>query len=137
MKFQRTDLIQRVRAEIDRRVQAAEQANEKAARKAEQSLKEYVARTEGAWQTFADRINAALTDGRPVTSQDAPAALKDGWIDRVQLRPADYWATPAPREADTAALATLLDLLEAATDDEVTTSSLERMGFRTAQLFRR
>ncbi|TDC33123.1 hypothetical protein [Micromonospora sp. KC213] len=137
MKFQRTDLIKRVQAEIGRRILAAEEANTKAREKTERERQEYVDRTADEWRTFVGNINAALDAGRPVTSEDCPKVLKDGWMDRVQLRPAERWEPPTERVPDTAALTTLLDLLEAATDDEVTTSSLERMGFRTAQLFRR
>lgn len=137
MKFQRTDLIKRVEAEIGRRILAAQEANTKAQAKAEKDRREYLDRTTTAWTAFAENITAAVKAGRPVTTDDCPTGLKDGWMDRVPLRRPDSF-TPAPdREPDTAALDTLLDLLKAATDDEVTTSSLERMGFRTAQLFRR
>ncbi|MGW3888910.1 hypothetical protein ACWD69_09485 [Micromonospora chokoriensis] len=137
MKFQRTDLIKRVQAEIGRRMLAATEANTKAHEKAARRRQEYIDGTAEAWQEFADNINAALAAGRPLTSDDAPRVLKNGWMDKVQLHPASQWEPPADRVPDTDALNTLLDLLEAATDEVVSTSALESMGFRTANLFRR
>lgn len=137
MRFARHDLIRRVRDEIQRRTEVTAQTNAESAERAARTRNEYVTRTSEDWKRFADRIQTAVGEGRPVTSEDVPEQLRDGWGDRLIVNRADYWAPPTPRVPDIAALSALLALLEAATDDEISTGSLERSGFRVGALFRR
>lgn len=136
MKFLRADLIKQVKDEIQRRTDAAAKATADAVARTAKSRDEYLASTSDDWLLFAARIEDAVRQGRPVTAEDIPQRLCDGWGDRFLVKRADYWAPPTPHEPDTDALRTLLDLLEAATDDAVSTTSLERSGFRMARLFR-
>lgn len=135
MKFTRTALIDRVKAEIARREQAAADLNTKTAAEHDKKRAEYVERTSDAWSRLATTIRARLRAGRPITGDDIPVELRDGWHggDRI-----DTWRGkgPAVQTANVDALTTLLHLLEATTDEEITTASLERVGFRTADLFR-
>lgn len=135
MKFTRTDLIDRVKAEIARREQAAVDRNAKANAAREERFRQYMDRTSAAWSTFATKIRTRIRRNEPITAQDIPVELRGGWIDSGRV---DVWTDRGAGEItpDVDALHNLLHLLEAATDDEVTTNSLERMGFRTAQLFR-
>jgi hypothetical protein len=135
VKFNRTDLIARVQAEIARREQAAAEANAKAAAEHDKKLTEYVRRTSDAWSRLATTIRARIRAGRPITVDDIPVELRGGWHggDRI-----DTWRSngAAVQTANVDALTTLLHLLEATTEEEITTASLERVGFRTAELFR-
>lgn len=135
MKFQRTDLIVRVKAAIAAKHQAAAARNAKAAAYFATSREEYLAKTGPGWKQLADTIRIRLRTGQPMTAKDIPREVSNG-----RGHGGGYvatWDATEPDEyvPDTAALEQLLVLLEAATDDEITTSSLERMGFRTAQLF--
>ncbi len=136
MRFARTDLIARVKAEILRRTQAADKANAAKWDEHRQAEAKYVAQTGEAWKKLADTIRLRARQGRPITSADIPKDLCDrasndgGWV-RTFRR-----GEPSKVVANTAALENLLLLLEAATDEEITTASLERVGFRVAGLFR-
>lgn len=136
MMFARYDLINRVKDEIARREQAAEEYNAKAVQKYEQRRQEYLDETAAAWRQFADTIRVRQRAGKPIAYEDIPRELRGGFS-RGHVRTwNDEQARPDKKTADVEALKTLLDLLESATDDTVTTASLERMGFRMAQLFR-
>ena len=135
MKFQRLDLIVRVKDAIGARQAAAADRNAKAAAEYEEQLAKYLGDTYDAWKQLADTIRLRLRTGKPITNTDIPRELKGGW----SAGHVETWNTkaPEPRTADTTVLEQLLVLLEAATDDEVTVHALERLGFRTAQLFTR
>lgn len=134
MKFNRTDLITRVEAAITAQQKHAEERTAKALQQHLDRRAEYLNHTRDAWKQFADTIRARLRADKPITRADIPRDLADGryaggyvatWDDKP----------PTTYTADTTALEQLLVLLHAATDDEISTSALERMGFRTAQLF--
>lgn len=133
MKFHRTDLIVRVEAAIAAKKKAADERNAKAAADYEAKLARWIAETSDAWKQLADTIRVRLRAGKPMTAGDIPRRLRDGWSGSHITT----WniSRDAPYVADVAALEQLLVLLSVATDDEVTTSALERMGFRTAALF--
>jgi hypothetical protein len=135
MKFQRTDLIARVKDAIAAKEAYAAERTANAAEAYETSRAEYIQNTRDSWKQLADTIRVRLRTGQPVAATDIPSVLRNGW----RGGHVETWdkATPSTYEADTGPLRQLLVLLEAATDDEITTSSLERMGFRTAQLFAR
>lgn len=135
MKFKRTDLIARVKHVIAERHRAAYDRNVKAAASHEDRRAKYLAETHDAWKQLAENILTALRAGVPMTRDDIPSKLTasraSSYLETWDARTPDLYV------ADTGPLEQLLVLLEAATDDEVSTSSLERMGFRTAQLFSR
>lgn len=135
MKFQRQDLIARVEAAITASRTAATERNTKAAVDYDAKLAAWSAETSDAWKQLADTIRVRLRAGKPMTSADIPKRLRNGWssghIETWDAKP------PTPHVADTAALEQLLLLLRAATDEQVSVASIERMGFRPAQLFAR
>lgn len=133
MKFHRTDLIVRVEAAIAAKKKAADERNAKATADYQAKLARWIAETNDAWKQLADTIRVRLRAGKPMTAGDIPRRLRDGWSNGHITTWND--SPQAPHVADVAALEQLLVLLSAATDDEVTTSALERMGFRTAALF--
>jgi hypothetical protein len=136
VKFQRIDLIGRVKAEIERREQAAADHNTDALAKHEQRRREFLEKTAPAWTALADRIRLRVRKGQPITTDDFPQELRaDGYVRRVCLVTWDD-QPPGERVAEVAELTALLNVLEAATDDEVSTAALERMGFHTSRLFR-
>lgn len=135
MKFPRTVLIDQVKKEIARREQRAVERTAEAAAKREEQLAAHLEKTTPAWGALADTIRVRRRYGKPVTAEDIPAALRgrnssSGYV--------DVWTEPRAETytADTGPLAALLTLLEATDDPEVTTTSIERLGFRTADLFR-
>lgn len=134
MKFTRTALIDRVKAEIDRLEQATTSDNAEVQTKYQERRQQYLDRTGDAWKEFAATIRRRQNKNQPIVPGDIPAVLRDG---RNGGHVA-VWDYPDPKErvAPTGDLGTLLSLLESATDDEISTVSLERMGFRMAQLFR-
>lgn len=134
MKFARTDLIDRVEAEITRRQQHTADRNKKATAHFEKTRREYIDRTSDAWIELATTVRRRVRNSQPVTSTDIPKALRGGYT-TGHIRTFDD-TEPQEWTADTSALETLLDLLKSATDDEISTTHLERMGFRMAQLFR-
>lgn len=132
MRFHRQDLIVRVDAAIAARRQAVQESNAREAEQYAERLANYVESTRDAWRQLADTIRQRLRAGKPMLGGDIPRELRGGWNHGV-------WTGQAPtlRAADTAALEQLRVLLEASVDDEVSMATLERMGFRTAQLFTR
>lgn len=134
MRFQRTDLIDRVKTEIERRHDRAEALTAEARQKYDERLREYQGTTFEAWKAFADRIRLRLRTGKPITPDDIPTELRGNGF-RCQI---SMWDVPLPTErvAETSELDELLKLLEAVQDEEISASSLERMGFRTSRLFR-
>jgi hypothetical protein len=132
VKFQRTVLIDQVNTEIARRQQAIAERNAKAQQEHEQRRSEHVEATSAAWQTLAATIRKRVSKGLPVTDEDIPTELRNGRGGYVRTF-SDR--EPGERVANTQALTTLLDLLKASTDDEVTDTSLQRMGFRMGDLF--
>lgn len=132
MKFARTDLIARVEAEIARRNKTAAERTEKAAAEHEQHRAEHVDKYADTWKAFATRIRYRVGRGQAITDDDIPVGLRNGRGGYVRTftdrKPNEY-------TADTATLETLLDLLTTATDETISTSQLEAMGFRVARLF--
>ncbi len=135
MKFARNDLVDRVRNEIARREARAVERTAEAAAKRDAALAEYLETTTPAWSALADTIRQRKRYGKPVTAEDIPAALRgrNGSTGYVSV-----WTEPRAETytADTGPLSALLALLEATSDEEITTSSIERLGFRIADLFR-
>lgn len=133
MKFQRADLITRVKAEIERRKQAMAEHNAEAAQKHEEARLKYLEATSPAWGELATTIRRRLRNNQPITTDDIPEELRTG-------RNYGYVAmwdskSPTDRVADTRHLDALLECLESATDEVISASSLERLGFRMAQIF--
>lgn len=134
MRFQRAKLIARVKEEISKRKAVTAQRNAVLAEKHAAKRDAYVADTAEAWKRFADVIRLRLRTGQPITDADIPKGLRVGsWRSSLLV-----WDDKAPTayEPDIADLRQMLALLEAAEDDEVTTSALERLGIKTAQVFR-
>lgn len=133
MKFNRKELIQRIRDEMTRRETATGQRNYKAKKEYDENLARYLEQTTNAWNTFANTIKRRIRAGQPVTAEDIPAELKVN-VYRGQINVWDGKHTDFI--ANTESLIILLSLLEATNTDEITATSLERMGFRMTSLFK-
>ena len=140
MKFTKQVLIERVKDEIKRREADAAEFNMHAEHEYARSLTDYLASTKDAWNDFANTIKRRVRAGLPVTAKDVPPLLagdRQGWAG-----PRGAWVLvwgdkgPVQHTADTVALNTLLALLQSTTTEEVTTTELERMGFKMSRLFR-
>ncbi len=138
MKFDRTDLIDRVNDEIARREQITAEKNATAVETAATALAEHVEQTSVAWSAFATAIRRAVRVGRPVTLDDVPAELRDTSYSRhvVNTPPANRWE-PTEETPKTADLHTLRALLVASTDQQVSLTEIERAGFKIIALFRK
>lgn len=132
MKFNRTDLVDQVDAEIERCRAATAADNDAKAGEYAQARGRYVAETGDAWAQFAATIRRRVRAGAPVTRDDIPEQLADGHGGYLRV-----WRTaaPKPRRAPVDELLTLRAVLLACTDDEVTATALERLGVRIATLF--
>jgi hypothetical protein len=140
MIFERTVLIERVKAEIERRQQAATERCAKAKLDYDRERRAYIENTAEAWNALANTIKRRCRSGVPVLAGDIPHVLgggrnngwssPGGWLQTWTEKP------PSDETPDVAALTTLLALLEASLTDKVSTTELERMGFKMAQLFR-
>lgn len=125
MKIRRSSLIELVEKEIERLRDAAFQ---RAARSLERRREEetaYLERTRPAWLALAGNIAVALRENRPVLLEDVPRELR-GYRDEIAVYRRREADSP---EANTTHLETLLDVLRASDDDEVSTYGLEKMGF--------
>jgi hypothetical protein len=136
MKFSRADLLARVRAEIARREQATAERVARERAEYEAKLAAHVEATGPAWSELADTIRRRVRASKPVTPADIPTALRPKWANSSSGQVAVWDGKPPPeRFPNIAALEMLAGLLDATTDDEITTAALERLGFRTADLF--
>jgi hypothetical protein len=140
MIFERTVLIERVKAEIERRQQAATERSAQAKLDYDHDRSAYIENTADAWNAFANLIKRRCRSGAPVTHKDIPISLgggrQNGWSNTGGWLRTWTEKSPSDEVADVAALTTLLALLEASLTDKVSTTELERMGFKMAQLFR-
>jgi hypothetical protein len=138
MKFAREVLIGRVKDEIERRELDATKRTAEAAVEYDKTRAAYVNGTLDAWNTFANTIKRRCRAGQPVTTADVPVRLGGGGFNRTGQGYIQCWSESGPRisEPDVAALQTLLALLESTTTDEISTTELERMGFKMSCLFR-
>lgn len=140
MIFERTVLVEKVKAEIERRQQVAAEKTTQAKIDYDYDRRAYIESTADAWNMFANLVKRRVRAGTPVTDRDVPTMLgggrQNGWSQTGgRLR---TWSEKPPRDetADVGALSTLLTLLEANQTDKVSTAELERMGFRMRDLFR-
>lgn len=138
MKFARQVLVDRVKAEIGRREAEAIERTAKAAIEYDKARASYVTNTKDAWNTFANTIKRRVRAGQPVAVADVPAMLGAGGFNRNGQGYIQCWSGGGPRvwEPDVTTLQTLLALLESTTTDEISTTELERMGFKMGHLFR-
>lgn len=137
MRFTRQVLVDRVKAEIGRREAEAIERTAEAAIEYDKARASYVTNTKDAWNAFANTIKRRVRAGQPVTTTDVPAVL-GGSFGRSSAGYLQCWSDGGPRvwEPDVTTLQTLLALLESTTTDEVSTTELERMGFKMGHLFR-
>lgn len=137
MKFARQVLVDRVKAEIGRREAEAIKRTTEAAIEWSKTRAAYVTNTKDAWNAFANTIKRRVRAGQPVTTADVPATLGAGF-NRNGQGYIQCWSDGGPRvwEPDVTTLQTLLALLESTTTDEISTTELERMGFKMGHLFR-
>lgn len=134
MKFQRIDLIDRVKARIVAEEQRASDATAKDRAEFEQKRQDYLDSTAAGWTRLADVIRRRVRENRPISAADIPHSLANpNWSGRVKTFDA---TEPEAREPRTGELRQILAVLEACTDDEVTTTALERIGIKTNSIFR-
>lgn len=126
MKFDRTDLITRAEAEIQRRKTAAAERDEQAAKDAAAERQEWMDTKAPHFVVFANRIKDKIRKGRPIVTEDVPPALRARYSDIEFFTPPRITAHPAA----TATLEQLVAVLSAVTDDEVTSAGLVQLGFR-------
>lgn len=141
MKFNREDLIGRVKAKrqaVITKAQLAFEANERRAQ--EQFEAELKERDLG---PLINLLRRARDNGTPLTPKDfddlgVKGARSDGWSTRVVLQSpiiTTKKSVQKPEEVDVRGFDALIDFLEAATDREVTSSALVNHGFRNFTRF--
>lgn len=129
MKISRQKLITLIDKEITRLQQIVTDNHNQKVRDATRQATEYTERTSAAWELFAQRIGVALVSGNPVTSDLVPPELRDRY-DKSHVRVFETrvisQAAQHPRVVE---LNTLKNVLEASTDEEISTYALEKQGF--------
>lgn len=133
MKFNRMELIQRAEAEIQKRKDEAVEIDAKAAEQAISDRQEWLDTKGPAYVLFANRVKDKIRKGRPITQEDIPEEIR-GRYERITV-----WSDPAkhgPTQPRVYSLERLVSILQAITDDEVTSSGLAAVGYRDLhQLF--
>lgn len=137
MKFERVDLIKRLRAEIERRDQLAAERRAEQLVSRDQELTRHVEGYAEHWNAFANTIKRRIRRGEPITREDVPENLvaRSGYRSRGEL---PYWergklSADLPNHDQFSAL---IAVLEASTDEYVTSSAIEAMGIKLNGLFR-
>jgi hypothetical protein len=136
MIFNREDLIQKVKDEIARRRQAAADENWQLLADYNAERETYLSETSEAWNQFANTIKRRIKAGTPVTPDDIPRTLTVSPSGPGRVYLGLLPSPPSGRKAHTSELQTVLDLLDQATNEKISTTELERMGFKIAHLFR-
>jgi len=133
MKFDRSDLIARAEAEIQRRKDAAAEANQQAIKDSADQRQEWLDTKGPEYVIFANRIKDKIRKGRPIVKDDIPQGIRSRYSE-IELF-SDPRRTPAV--ADTVTLERFVSVLSAVTDGEVTSAGLIQLGFRDlTRLFR-
>lgn len=141
MKFNREDLIGRVKAKRQAVITKAQLAFEENERKEQERLDaEMLERDLG---PLINLLRRARDNGTPLTSKDfddlgIKGVRSDGWSTRVVLQSpiiGTKKSVQKPEEVNTSGYDALIDFLEAATDREVTSSALVNHGFRNFTRF--
>lgn len=126
MKFKTVDLISQVEKKIAELNEVSRIEHENQFEKIEKNRAKFNEQYGALWRDFANNIINKLENGNQVTKEDCPKKLTQ-WRGEPT-----YWVEPEVKEpADrTEGLVSLLNLLKAITDTEVTTTGLERIGFK-------
>lgn len=133
MKFNRTDLIDRAEAEIQRRKDAAAEADAQAAKDAVTQRQEWLDTKGPGYVLFANRIKDKIRKGRPIVQDDIPQEIRTRY-DRIDVFSDPRRTTTTPEVAH---LERFISVLSAVTDDEVTSTGLVQLGYRDlTKLFR-
>lgn len=135
MKINRLELIEKLKAMIKDREDAAAGRRALALIKVESKEKDYIHETGTAWLDFAAKVQDKVEAGRhAITMEDVPKILKDGWGDLRFFKP------PTFRESDyvprVGHLNTLLTFLESSPDEFVTTNALSQIGAPVRELMK-
>ncbi len=131
MKFKRVQLISLIEVEINRREEAAREKYRKAKEDRQEAVNSWLHNYAVDWRKFAESILKAMEFNLPVDRAMAPEAITGYnsqllWFDKAEPE------EPDPHLGD---LPAVLKMLKAATDEEVTVSELQRIGFRIPSIF--
>lgn len=135
MKINRLELIEKLKAMIAQREEDAAKALLHIREKNAAKEAAYVEETATAWSQFATTIRNRVRMGRPITFQDVPKDLQDGYRERINL-----FRRPVIREADytprTDHLTNFLAVLESCPDEFISSTALDRIGAPLRELMR-
>ena len=127
MKFNRLELIARIEGIIDNETARVARHNEEERHRLERQKRAYMAETESAWANFADNIHLALSESRPVTKDDVPREIRSyREVNLFTPHAPDIWDV----DARTRLWRNAKNVLEASTDEYVTSASLKDSGIR-------
>lgn len=130
MRFNRLDLITRIETEIERRETDARTKTVKAVQEYEKDREQFIRDTSETWRLFANKVRRRVANGEPVIREDIPKQIR-GNYDHLP-----FWTRTEPsHRANVDGLRSLLLLLQATDDEFVTFTALDRMGFKTINLF--
>lgn len=129
MKINREKLISLIDTEIERLKQLTADSYARRIKDAEREVATYVKNTSAGWEEFAQRIMTAVAAGNPVTSDLIPPTIKERGS-RTYVRAFEVQVIrPGEMPPQVNELEMLKKILEASTDDEVSTYALEKQGF--------
>lgn len=139
MKFDRKELIAKLQEGITARAERRVTDHAKALDQWARDQDAWMAAYGDHWQQLLNALRRKLNRKQPITREDIPEKLLDSaWSATVTLKGVAK-AKPTPKldeESDRdVAARTLIALLEASTDEYVTSSGIEAMGVKLARLF--
>lgn len=135
MKINRVELIQILEKHIKTSQDDRQKRYENAVREWEQAAEKHFARTSEAWYDFAEVIRRKIAISENVTPDDVPKDIKSGSYGinffTAKRKPLD----PTPTEQERQ-ITTLINVLKQTTDDQVSTYSIEKMGFSLGRILK-
>ena len=127
MKFSRTEMITRAQAEIERRKAAHAVAVAEAESRCDQARADWARDHLPAYNEFANTIKRKARKGQPIVKDDIPRTITNRYGDSLNV-----FNQPRPDQAkpNVEGLERLISLLNAVTDDEITSTGLVSLGYR-------
>jgi len=128
VKINRLELIEILEERISKSQTERQRRYEKAVQEYEAAEAEYFNRTRDAWMAFATTITEKIVKKEIIRQSDIPRALAHSWSS-INVFEKTRPVAPVAESEFEAHLRALINVLNKTTDKEISTYSLEKMGF--------